>query len=57
MVGTLRRAVVAGLAGSAPMAAIGVTGPRTWSRADWLSDAVPHLVYGIAAAAGLSASW
>jgi hypothetical protein len=28
------------------MANLGVTDPRTWSTGDWLSDAVPHLVYG-----------
>ena len=28
------------------MAAYGVTDPRTWSRADWMSDVVPHLVFG-----------
>ncbi len=30
-----------------PMTALGITDPRTWSRADWLSDLVPHLVYGV----------
>jgi hypothetical protein len=29
-----------------PMAAMGVTDPRTWSAADWISDVVPHLMYG-----------
>jgi hypothetical protein len=33
------------------MAALGVTDPRRWSRADWWSDLVPHLAYGVAAAA------
>ncbi|MCX4472301.1 hypothetical protein OOK41_18655 [Micromonospora sp. NBC_01655] len=33
------------------MAALGVTDPRRWSRIDWLSDLVPHLAYGMAAAA------
>ncbi|HEY0001443.1 MAG TPA: hypothetical protein VGB74_13375 [Actinoplanes sp.] len=28
------------------MAALGVSDPRTWSAADWLSDLLPHLVYG-----------
>ncbi len=32
----------------APMGALGVSDPRTWSRADWLSDALPHLAYGLA---------
>jgi drug/metabolite transporter (DMT)-like permease len=26
--------------------ALGTTDPRSWSPADWLSDAVPHLAYG-----------
>lgn len=29
------------------MAELDVSDPRTWSAADWLSDAVPHLVYGL----------
>ena len=28
------------------MAALGVSDPRTWRPADWLSDLVPHLAYG-----------
>lgn len=36
---------------SAPMAALGVSDPRTWAAKDWLSDAVPHLVYGLVTAA------
>lgn len=43
-------AVVTGAAAMAatdlPMAALGVSDPRTWTRADWVRDAVPHLVYG-----------
>ncbi|MEH0938544.1 hypothetical protein [Micromonospora psammae] len=31
--------------------ALGVSDPRTWTRTDWLSDIVPHLAYGVAAAA------
>jgi len=23
-----------------------ISDPRTWSRTDWISDAVPHLAYG-----------
>ncbi|MFJ4923133.1 hypothetical protein [Streptomyces sp. NPDC088725] len=29
------------------MARLKVSDPRTWSASDWLSDAVPHLVYGL----------
>ncbi|RBY78866.1 hypothetical protein DQ238_10675 [Geodermatophilus sp. TF02-6] len=52
-------AVVAGGAAMAatdvPAAVLGVTDPRTWSSGDWLSDAVPHLAYGVAAQAVLEA--
>lgn len=36
------------------LARLGVSDPRTWSPGDWLSDAVPHLAYGMVtyAAAG-----
>lgn len=30
-----------------PMARLQVTDPRTWSAADWASDVVPHLLYGL----------
>ncbi|MEV5830986.1 hypothetical protein AB0L25_36010 [Spirillospora sp. NPDC052242] len=40
---------------SAPMTALGLTDPRTWSASDWLMDAVPHLAYG-AVAAGVYAA-
>jgi hypothetical protein len=29
------------------MARLRVSDPRTWSATDWLSDAVPHLAYGL----------
>jgi hypothetical protein len=35
---------------AAPMAALGVTDPRTWSASSWLSDLVPHLAYGLVTA-------
>ncbi len=42
----------AAMAGTdAPMAALGVSDPRTWAAKDWLSDAVPHLAYGLVTAA------
>jgi len=57
--GLARNVVVTGvLAGAAamastdvPMAVVGVSDPRSWSATDWLSDVVPHLVYGVATAA------
>jgi hypothetical protein len=30
-----------------PIAALDVSDPRTWGAADWLSDLIPHLIYGI----------
>jgi hypothetical protein len=38
-----------------PMVVLGVTDVRTWSAADWLSDAVPHLAYGVVTTAVLDA--
>ena len=35
------------VAATGPMAALGVTDPRRWSTADWISDVVPHLAYGL----------
>nr|WP_205808224.1 hypothetical protein [Micromonospora sp. HNM0581] len=29
----------------------GLTDPRTWRRVDWLADLVPHLIFGLTAAA------
>lgn len=34
-----------------PMAALGITDPRTWPADSWVSDLVPHLAYGFATAA------
>jgi hypothetical protein len=39
------------LAADAPLAALRVSDPRTWSRTDWLADIVPHLIYGVVTAA------
>jgi hypothetical protein len=33
--------------GNAPMTALGVTHPRSWSATDWISDLLPHIAYGI----------
>lgn len=40
-----------------PMARLGITDPRRWSRADWVADAVPHLVYGVTTHATLAATF
>jgi hypothetical protein len=42
-------------ASDVPMVSMGLTDPKTWSRADWVTDAVPHVVYGMAAIAALRA--
>jgi hypothetical protein len=52
-------AVVTGAAAMAatdvPVAALSVSDPRTWTPADWAADAVPHLAYGAAVQAVVSA--
>jgi hypothetical protein len=35
------------VAANGPMTVLGITDPRTWSVTDWISDLVPHLVYGV----------
>ncbi|AXI80579.1 hypothetical protein [Peterkaempfera bronchialis] len=35
---------------NAPMVGLGISDPRTWSSTDWLSDVVPHAVYGLVTA-------
>ncbi|WP_051515851.1 hypothetical protein [Candidatus Blastococcus massiliensis] len=45
-VGTLLTTAGILVAANGPMTALGITDPRTWSRTDWISDLVPHLVYG-----------
>jgi hypothetical protein len=35
------------VAGNGPMIALRVTDPRHWSAADWASDVIPHLAYGV----------
>ncbi|MBV9204417.1 MAG: hypothetical protein JO037_03190 [Actinobacteria bacterium] len=49
-------AAISGMAGAnGPLLALDVTDFRTWSAADWTSDAVPHLAYGLVAAATYAA--
>lgn len=43
--------LVANVGTTGPMAALGVTDPRTWPADSWISDLVPHLAYGLATAA------
>jgi uncharacterized membrane protein len=44
------------LASDAPLALLGISDPRRWSAVDWVSDAVPHLVYGVTTHATLVAA-
>jgi hypothetical protein len=44
--GPLVAGMVAMLLANGQLVAMGVTDPRRWSAADWLSDVVPHLAYG-----------
>lgn len=56
LLGTFLTATAGALVvGNGPMTVLGVTDPRHWSRTDWISDIVPHLAYGITAAAALLA--
>lgn len=47
---------LAAMAGSdVPAAALGVTNPAEWGASSWASDIVPHLAYGVVAAAAYEA--
>jgi hypothetical protein len=49
-----RGAVTAGFAAMVgsivPIAALGISDPRSWGLSDWASDIIPHSAYGIATA-------
>jgi hypothetical protein len=55
--GKYANAALIGLAAMAasdvPMARLGVSDPKTWSKIDWLRDLVPHLAYGLATVSAL----
>ncbi|SHG26002.1 hypothetical protein [Streptoalloteichus hindustanus] len=42
-------------ASDVPSVALGVTNPREWGAQGWISDIVPHLVYGMVTAATFEA--
>lgn len=42
-------------ASDVPIAATGASDPRTWGLSGWLSDLLPHLVYGLVTAATFDA--
>ncbi|MEU8266137.1 hypothetical protein AB0B89_03140 [Sphaerisporangium sp. NPDC049002] len=39
--------LAATVAANVPMTALGLTDPRTWGTVGWLSDLIPHLIYGL----------
>ncbi|GAA3789686.1 hypothetical protein GCM10022226_05590 [Sphaerisporangium flaviroseum] len=49
-VGGVGLGLVATVVANTPMTALGLTDPRTWGTAGWLSDLVPHLVFGLVTA-------
>jgi uncharacterized membrane protein len=54
-VGAVVKGAAAMAATDVPVAALGVSDPRQWSREDWIADAVPHLAYGAVVQAVVSA--
>lgn len=54
-VGAALTGVLAMAASDGPASTLGVTRPSRWAAADWISDIVPHLGYGVAVSATLRA--
>jgi hypothetical protein len=54
--GTVVAGGLAMLSSDTPLALLRVSDPRTWSRTDWISDAVPHLAYGAVTAVTYAAA-
>jgi hypothetical protein len=55
VVGPVVIGAAAMVATDAGMARLGISDPREWDAASWLSDAIPHLAFGITTYAALSA--
>jgi hypothetical protein len=53
LAGTASATLLALVGTNGPMTILGITDPRTWSRADWIADVVPHVAYGAVTAAVL----
>jgi hypothetical protein len=51
--GAAAATVLALVGANGPMAALGISDPRTWSLESWAADVVPHLAYGWVTAATL----
>lgn len=54
-VGAVAAGAAAMAATNVPAAVLGLTDPRTWTAADWMADAAPHLAYGVAVQSVLEA--
>lgn len=50
LAGALVTAAAAMVGANGPMAALGVSDPRTWGATDWLADVVPNVAYGLVTA-------
>lgn len=55
LVGTIATTLAVEVASNGPMAALGVTDPRTWPASSWAADLGPHLAYGAVTAAVMAA--
>jgi hypothetical protein len=55
-VGTVVKGAASMATTDVPVALLGVSDPRTWSRQDWVADALPHLAYGAVVQAVVSSS-
>ncbi len=51
LAGAMALAGTAMLAGDGPPVSLGLTDPRRWGKSGWAADVVPHLAYGLVAAA------
>lgn len=56
VVGTVLVGAAAMAGSDVPMTALGLTDPTSWTAADWASDAVPHLAYGLVTALAFRAA-
>lgn len=52
-VGAVAATLVVLVGANGPMAALGISDPRTWSGPQWAADFIPHLAYGLVTAATL----
>ncbi len=53
VVGTGAATLLALVGTNGPMTVLGITDPRAWAFADWVSDVVPHAAYGLVTSAVL----